>query len=340
MRLARRLLDEAVREIAKRGCREIISIVDTDNLASQAMFRSAGFSIRPKELASWRVPSVEMALAPVGERGSMPIDAVEDADYGTGESVTRLPVTVVIPCYNEEPAIRNLADNLKPLRLFPSEYDFRFVFVDDGSSDATGEALRREFASWTACRFVRHETNRGLTAAIETGVAHCDTEIVGCIDSDCSYNPRLLVSMLRLLEDGVDMVTASPYHPEGHVVGIPTWRLVLSRTASLFHRWVAGGKLYTYTSCFRVWRRSSLKARAPRTRGFLGITEMLDDLLLRGGRVVECPATLEVRAFGASKMKTLATVLGHLFLLGHIAIRRIRPGVTETAQLERGRDIT
>jgi hypothetical protein len=336
MRLARRLLDEGLRAIVSRGCREIISIVDSDNLASQAMFQSAGFTIRQKDLKGWRVPSVEMALAP--EECAHPFQPnPKGPDPVLRERTGGLPVTIIVPCYNEGPAIPNLAENLTPLRLFPSEFDFRFVFVDDGSSDGTEAALRREFGSWKGCRFARHDRNQGLTAAIQTGVANADTEIVGCIDSDCSYNPRLLVPMLRLLQDGVDMVTASPYHREGRVVGVPAWRLVLSRSASILHRWAAGGKLCTYTSCFRVWKRSSLQGRALKTSGFLGITEMLDELLLRGGRVVEYPATLEIRAFGVSKMRTLDTAVRHLFLLGHIVNRRMRHGISKIAQLEEWR---
>ena len=55
-----------------------------------------------------------------------------------------------------------------------------------------------------------------------------------------------------------------------------------------------------------------------RERGFLGIAEMLGRLDLRGGKIVEFPAVLEVRLFGISKMKTAKTVVGHLKLLLHL----------------------
>lgn len=42
---------------------------------------------------------------------------------------------------------------------------------------------------------------------------------------------------------------------------------------------------------------------------------MMGKILIGGGKVIEWPATLEVRLFGFSKMKTMKTILGHLRLM-------------------------
>jgi hypothetical protein len=57
--------------------------------------------------------------------------------------------------------------------------------------------------------------------------------------------------------------------------------------------------------------------------GFLGVTEMLGKLDLSGARIVEHPATLEVRIFGQSKMKVIRATLGHLRLLARLAALRL-----------------
>jgi hypothetical protein len=75
----------------------------------------------------------------------------------------------------------------------------------------------------------------------------------------------------------------------------------------------------TYTSCFRIYRRSSVVDLNLKETGFLGVAEMLGKLVLRGGRVLEYPAVLEVRLFGFSKMKTARTIFGHLKLLSHLS---------------------
>jgi hypothetical protein len=80
-------------------------------------------------------------------------------------------------------------------------------------------------------------------------------------------------------------------------------------------------KLSTYTSCFRVYRRSALQQITLREEGYLGVAEMVAELDQRGSAIVEYPATLEVRVLGLSKMKTLRTIWGHVRLLSRLALR-------------------
>ena len=132
------------------------------------------------------------------------------------------------------------------------------------------------------------------------------------------------------------MVTASPYHPEGLVRNVPAWRLFLSRGVSILYRRVMHNQLATYTSCFRVYRRSAVERIRLTRGGFLGVTELLGRLDLAGHRVVEFPATLEVRMLGRSKLRVIRAVGGHLTLLAKLAIlrlssrgRRAEPDVSE-----------
>ena len=236
----------------------------------------------------------------------------------------RIPVSIVIPCFNEELILPYLANTLENLeRSLGSAYDFRYVFVDDGSADGTLPALERIFGSRPGCTLLRHRANRGVAAAILTGIQAADTEVVCSIDCDCTYDPLQLASLIPLLEDGVDMVTASPYHPAGEVRNVPGWRLFLSKSLSRLYRLVLHHRLATYTSCFRVYRRDAVAKLQVREGGFLGVAELLGRLDLDGGTIVECPAVLEVRLLGRSKMKTLRTILGHLRLLARLTAARL-----------------
>ncbi len=240
----------------------------------------------------------------------------------------RQAASVVIPCYNEELILPSLANTLKSVeQKLGDRYDLRFIFVDDGSSDGTWEALRRIFGGKPNCLLLRHEHNRGVAAGVMTGLRNATTDVVCSIDCDCTYDPHELGRMIPLLTDDVDLVTASPYHRDGAVRNVPRWRLSLSKTLSTLYRLVLHQKLATYTSCFRVYRRSAALVIEPERGGFLGVLEMLARLDLSGSKIVEFPTTLEVRILGRSKMRVLKTIAGHLSLLVHLAWLRVTHGV-------------
>jgi polysaccharide deacetylase family protein (PEP-CTERM system associated) len=240
-------------------------------------------------------------------------------------------VSVVVPCFNEEAALPYLANALAQVtRELAGPYDLRFLFVDDGSSDGTLAALHRLFDEWPNATVIAHQHNRGITAAILTGMRAASTDVVCSIDCDCTYDPRRLGDMIPLLTDRVDLVTASPYHPQGSVRNVQGWRLVLSRSASGLYRLVLRQKLHTYTSCFRVYRRSAVLALDLRDEGYLGLVELIGKLDLAGGRVVEYPTVLEARLLGRSKMKVARNVVRHLGQLTRFALLRLAPSSART----------
>jgi polysaccharide deacetylase family protein (PEP-CTERM system associated) len=245
-------------------------------------------------------------------------------------------VSIVIPCYNEAESLPYLGNTLRTVEkdLKKHGYQPNFIFVDDRSTDETFNLLHSLFSAKENVRVLRHEINKGVAAGIMTGIRAAENEIVCSMDCDCSYDPQELSNMLPLLTDEVDLVTASPYHKQGGVRNVPGWRLFLSKGASFLYRRILRSKLDTYTSCFRVYRRSSMMGMALRENGFLGLAEMLGHLDLKGGRIVEFPTVLSVRLFGFSKMKTAKTIAGHLKLLTHLAGSRwfrktnaIRPSI-------------
>jgi hypothetical protein len=243
-------------------------------------------------------------------------------------------ISVVIPCYNEEPTLPYLANTLRTLETdLNRNYQCEFIFIDDGSRDETFNKLNELFGTKPNVKILRHVVNQGVAAGILTGLQTAQTEIVCSMDCDCTYDPHELKNMIPLLSDGIDMVTASPYHKHGGVLNVPEWRLFLSKGASFLYRRVLQAKLDTYTSCFRVYRRSSVIDLKVREKGFLGVAELLGKLDLRGGRIVEHPAILEVRLFGFSKMKTVRTIFGHLKLLSRLSKERMfdKQEATETS---------
>jgi polysaccharide deacetylase family protein (PEP-CTERM system associated) len=245
-------------------------------------------------------------------------------DAAPESKADRTPVTIVIPCHNEEQSLPYLKNTLHSVgQALGQAYEVNFLFVDDASTDGTWRLLRKLFGREGNCTLLRHARNGGVAAAIMTGVRGAETEVVCSIDCDCTYDPHELQNMIPLLGAGVSLVTASPYHAEGRVLNVPAWRLFLSKVSSLLYRRVLRQKLATYTSCFRVYRKSDVADLQLEEGGFLGVAELLGRLDLGGRKVVEHPATLEVRLFGRSKMKLARTVVGHLRLLSKLLAARV-----------------
>lgn len=239
------------------------------------------------------------------------------------KSTSAQPVTIVVPCYNEQQTLPYLE---RTLREFAEDNEGRlklsYVLVDDGSVDNTWDVLNEIFGTRSDCQLIQHSQNRGIAAATLTGIKAAKTEIVCGIDCDCSFDPNLLADMIPKLKTGVDLVAASPYHKDGGVVNVPAWRLILSHNLSRLYRLVLNHKLASYTACFRVYRRSSVVDMKLDDDGFLGIAEILARIDRQGGKIVEFPAVLESRLLGVSKMKTIATIIAHLGLLRRLVLER------------------
>jgi glycosyltransferase involved in cell wall biosynthesis len=241
-----------------------------------------------------------------------------------------MPVAVVIPCYNEEDALPHLAATLKAVRTsLQPRYAPTFIFVNDGSTDNTAILLQELFGPCPDCEVTHLPQNIGIAGAILAGIRQTKAEVVCSIDSDCSYDPRELASMIPLLHENVHVVTASPYHPNGGVLDVSSWRLWLSRTASAMYRRVLHHKLATYTSCFRVYRRCAVADLPITDSRFAGVAEILGRLDLLGAHIVEYPTTLRARTSGQSKMKLCRTVFAQLAVLVRlICIRWFHPSVS------------
>jgi dolichol-phosphate mannosyltransferase len=235
-----------------------------------------------------------------------------------------IKTTLVVPCFNESEGIPQLCTKLRDLLPHLADGSTEILFVDDGSTDGTAEVIRRE-APDLPYRMLTHQQNRGLGAALRTGFANATGDEIVTMDSDCTYDPMQVVELLRILRTGKDVVTGSPYHPEGRVVNVVGWRLLLSKTLSYLYWLVVPVRIYTYTSCFRAYRRDALSYLEAESDGFLAVTQLLVSAILNGCTVAEMPAVLTSRKFGRSKIRTLQVAFSHLWFLFHVLRLQLTP---------------
>jgi len=230
------------------------------------------------------------------------------------------PVTVIVPCYNEEDGLPALLARLRAMRERPEACDWDFLFVDDGSSDGTFAALLRAARDESWIKVVRHHENLGLGAALRTGFEHTQSPVVCTIDSDCTYPPERLPELTALLDRGVDIATASAWHPDSAVAEGSPIRIALSRMVSRFYKLMIGQDVHTFTCLFRAYRRDTLCSVRFRADGFAAVAEIMLRCMLAGHRIDEVPMPLERRQFGESKLKIGDAVMAHLGLLTLTAV--------------------
>ncbi|MBF0145470.1 MAG: glycosyltransferase family 2 protein [Magnetococcales bacterium] len=231
-------------------------------------------------------------------------------------------VAIVIPMYNEEASIELLAYRLKgTLRILSEHTTPHLVLVDDGSLDHTYEYVERSFSGVENLHLLRHERNKGYSAALKTGIGHAlqlNTDLIVTIDADTNYDHFYIPMFVECFPEDCDILTASPWHPQGQRKYFPWHRLVLSLTLSALYRFVLaryGTPLYTYSSCFRVARPEVYRRIKWTGESFTATSEILARCIINRLRVVEFPFQVNPRWFGISKMKKIKQIKMHIQLL-------------------------
>jgi dolichol-phosphate mannosyltransferase len=225
-----------------------------------------------------------------------------------------MEISIVIPAFNEAEGVQQTAESLgNVLNYLRKTHSVEVIFVNDGSKDDTERLLKERFADDPKVRVVSHEVNRGLGAAIRTGFAHATGDIIITTDFDGTYAFNTIPQLLgRIIIDRVDIVTASPYHPNGNVEGVPRYRLLFSFGASLLYRLLVKWHVHTWTALFRAYRRRVIENVKFDSNDFLAGTELLVKALQAGYTVSEFPTTLRVRTFGQSSLKIARVTKAHL----------------------------
>lgn len=118
-------------------------------------------------------------------------------------------ISVVVPCYNEEAVIDIFYREMERVRKddFDNQVTFRYVFVDDGSSDGTLRTLKRLSADDENVAYISLSRNFGKEAAIIAGFEAAGSELVTLMDADLQDPPFMLRAMYdAIAKEGYDQV--------------------------------------------------------------------------------------------------------------------------------------
>mgnify|MGYP003298466911 CR=1 FL=1 len=109
-------------------------------------------------------------------------------------------ISIIIPCYNEEQAIPYFYEEITKISK-TINYDFEYIFVNDGSKDKTIEVIKKYSKKDKNVKYIHFSRNFGKEAAMYAGLEKSTGDYVAIMDADLQDPPSLLPEMLNFLEN-------------------------------------------------------------------------------------------------------------------------------------------
>jgi len=217
-------------------------------------------------------------------------------------------LSVVIPAYNEEDSIAEIAqrvlavkDDLKNVGVG----DLELLVVDDGSQDNTAQIV----GEIKGVRLIQHPINKGYGAALKTGFSQAKGELIGFLDADGTYPPEYFPQLCLAALNGGELVIGS------RMSGTESQMPLTRRIGNLFFATLISllGRQHVSDSAsgMRVFKRDVLERIYPLPDG-LNLTPVMSTRAIHEGiHMIEVPIPYSER-LGHSKLSVVRD--GSLFL--------------------------
>jgi dolichol-phosphate mannosyltransferase len=200
-------------------------------------------------------------------------------------------VSIVVACLDERQNLAPLRDRIAEV-LLPTGVDWELIYVDDGSSDGSLDALRLLAAQDRRIRFVSLSRNFGHQAALSAGLDRARGRAVVLMDADLQHPPELLPEMIRLWKSGYDAVNTVRIDPR------PSLKVWTARGFYAVFRRLSDVDLKPGAADFRLLDRKvvdQLQALPERNRFYRGLVSWI------GFRQIFVPYEPAPRRTGASR---------------------------------------
>lgn len=228
-------------------------------------------------------------------------------------------ISIVAPMYNEELNINSTFEKITNELSKIKDVEYEIIFVNDGSTDNTLQVAKALADKNDTLHVTSYNINQGRGKALRTGFDYAKGDYIISVDFDLSYDASHITAMIETLDNDeiTDAVFVSVYMPGGKAIGVPPFRLFISKMGNLMYRHVFSKKLYTSTCVVRAYRNNAIKSLVLESDDKEIHLEIISKLLAQGFKIKEIPGTLTKRAVGKSKFKFKSTSLSHLMYLIH-----------------------
>jgi glycosyltransferase involved in cell wall biosynthesis len=211
-------------------------------------------------------------------------------------------LSVVIPALNEQDSIAEIVSRVKEVADALNSIGIgglEIIVIDDGSQDSTAEIV----SGLDNVKLLRHRETRGYGAAIKTGFAQAQGELVAFMDADGTYPPEHLPALCRaILEDEAEMAVGS--RRSGALSHMPRMRRFGNFLWSNLVSMIGKDRCIDPASGMRVLRRSFLDRLYPLPDGLNFTPVMSTRAMHEGLKVIELPIPYHERQ-GRSKLNVI-----------------------------------
>lgn len=126
-------------------------------------------------------------------------------------------ISIVVPCYNEEESIPLFYEEINKTSKEIKDYDFEFIFVNDGSKDNSALIMKELAKKDKRVKFIDFSRNFGKEAAMYAGLELSSGDFITTMDVDLQDPPSLLPEMIKgITEEGYDCVATKSTSRNGY----------------------------------------------------------------------------------------------------------------------------
>ena len=198
--------------------------------------------------------------------------------------------SILIPVYNEAKTIEQILNKILDVKLI-YKYQKELIIVNDCSSDET-ESIILKFIEMNKneilIKFLKHETNKGKGAAINTGIKKITGEYVIIQDGDLEYNPKDYNNLLEYITKqnkkvvyGSRMLKKNKYSHFSFYLG---GQIVTFFTNILYNQ-----RLTDEPTCYKLFESNLLKSIPLKCSGFEFCPEVTAKISKLGIKINEIP---------------------------------------------------
>jgi glycosyltransferase involved in cell wall biosynthesis len=219
-------------------------------------------------------------------------------------------ISIVVPVFNEEDSIPELFDQLENSQK-DGAYTYEVIIVNDGSTDNTLGAFKKNATGKPHYRCINLAGNFGQSTAMTAGIDHAEGEFIVTMDGDLQNDPGDILAMLKKMQDGDwDLVAGiRSKRKDGFFL-----RKIPSRIANLLIRNLTGVMLKDYGCTLKIFRKDLAK-----NLGIYGELHRFIPILakMQGARITDMDVKHHHRKYGKAKYGIERTfkVLSDLILM-------------------------